>query len=71
MTKAIRQGVKSEVATVPMPVRLETAQVRLLKILAAVEGTTASSIVRECIQDYIASAQASNPAFDAAVKSLG
>lgn len=49
----IRQGVKAKVDTVPMPVRLEVSQVKKLKILAAMSGTTASAIIRECIQEHL------------------
>jgi hypothetical protein len=49
----IRQGVKSTVETTPVPVRLEVEQVKMLKVLAALEGTTVSNIIRDCIREYI------------------
>ena len=68
MKENIRQGIKATVDTVPMPVRLEVEQVRLLKILAALEGTTASAIIRDCIRERLAEAARANTAFKAAIK---
>ncbi|KWI58063.1 hypothetical protein WM06_34320 [Burkholderia cepacia] len=68
---AIRQGVKAEVETVPMPVRLTTSQVRALKILAAMEGTTASALIRGSISNLINDMANSNPAFNAALDAAG
>ncbi|MFL9882036.1 hypothetical protein PQR66_03310 [Paraburkholderia agricolaris] len=59
----IRQGVKATVDTVPMPVRLEVSQVKLLKVLAALEGTTASAIIRDCIKEHLTMKAATNPTF--------
>lgn len=70
MMEKIRQGIKSSVETVPMPVRLEVEQLRLLKILAALEGTTASAILRECVAQRIKDAATTNIAFKAALKSF-
>lgn len=60
---AIRQGVKASVDTVPMPVRLEVSQVKGLKILAALEGTTASAIIRDCIKDHLDQKASENATF--------
>lgn len=67
---AIRQGVKATVETVPMPVRLEVDQMKALKILAAMEGTTASSIIRGCIHQHLVWSADNMPEFGAAVKDL-
>ncbi|AMM13885.1 hypothetical protein AX768_07000 [Burkholderia sp. PAMC 28687] len=66
---AIRQGVKASVETVPMPVRLEVEQVRMLKLLASYEQTTASAIIRASIKERLEQARQRNPGFDAAVRS--
>jgi hypothetical protein len=50
----IRQGVKSTVETMPVPVRLEVEQVHMLKMLAAIERKTVSGIIRDCVAAYIA-----------------
>lgn|GEM_PF-4383321 len=59
----IRQGVKAPMETVPMPVRLEVTQVKLLKLLAALEGTTASAIIRDCVKEHLAMKKATNQTF--------
>jgi hypothetical protein len=69
LTTAIRQGVKAPVETVPMPVRLEVEQVRMLKLLASYEQTTASAIIRASIKERLEQARQGNPGFDAAVRS--
>ncbi|QTD91281.1 hypothetical protein [Burkholderia anthina] len=67
----IRQGVKASVETVPMPVRLTTDQAKALKILAAMEGTTASAIIRGCISTLINEIANGDPAFNAALDAAG
>ncbi|MGG1947047.1 hypothetical protein AB1286_19895 [Trinickia sp. NRRL B-1857] len=68
---AIRQGVKAAVETVPMPVRLEVSQVKALKILAAMQGTTASAIIRGCIHDELIEMYGHLPGFAAALEAAG
>lgn len=67
----IRQGVKAAVETVPMPVRLEVNQVKALKILAAMQGTTASAIIRGCIHDQLIEMYDQLPGFSDALKAAG
>ncbi|HDV8353864.1 hypothetical protein [Burkholderia diffusa] len=68
---AIRQGVKAAVETVPMPVRLEVNQVKALKILAAMQGTTASAIIRGCIHDQLIEMYDHLPGFADALEAAG
>lgn len=68
---AIRQGVKAEVETVPMPVRLEVSQAKALKVLAALEGTTASAIIRGCIRDHLIDMYDHLPGFAGALEAAG
>jgi predicted DNA-binding protein len=71
MTEArIRQGIKSSVPTTPMPVRLQTDQIKMLKILAALEGTTSSAIIRDCISAHLEQKLKQNLAFGDAVRSI-
>ncbi|MDR5819850.1 hypothetical protein [Caballeronia sp. LZ043] len=70
-TPAIRQGIKAEVETVPMPIRFEVDQVRALKIAAALLGTTASAIVRGSVRDWLIEQANGDPAFGAALDSAG
>ncbi|MFM0000200.1 hypothetical protein PQR57_04130 [Paraburkholderia dipogonis] len=67
-SKRIRQGVKASVETVPMPVRLEVTQVRMLKVLAAQDGTTASAIIRDCIKEHLGRRVSQDKAFADAVR---
>ncbi|OWJ59135.1 hypothetical protein [Paraburkholderia caledonica] len=54
MTKKIQQGVKAP-DTTPTQIRIDKEQLRMLKILAAVNQTTISNIVRESLGAYIES----------------
>jgi len=65
---AIRQGVKATVETTPVPVRLEVEQVKMLKVLAALEGTTVSNIIRDCIRDYIDQKMGSQGAIEQTIR---
>lgn len=53
MATKIQQGVKSSDTTTPTQIRIDREQLKMLKILAAVEDTTISNIVRECLAKYI------------------
>jgi predicted DNA-binding protein len=69
--RLIRQGVKASVETVPMPVRLEVTQTKLLKLLAQHTGTTSSAIIRDCLADFIDRQLDSDKAFRDAAENLG
>lgn len=53
MATKIQQGVRSSDTTTPTQIRIDKDQLKMLKILAAVEDTTISNIVRECLGKYI------------------
>jgi hypothetical protein len=61
MAAKIQQGVKAP-DTTPTQIRIDKEQLRMLKILAAVNQTTISNIVRESlgkyIEDHLGSAEA-------------
>lgn len=67
----IQQGVKASVETVPMPVRLEVSQTKLLKLLATLSGTTSSAIIRDCIAARIEEKLATDQTFRQAAESSG
>lgn len=52
MATKIQQGVKAP-DTTPTQIRIDKEQLRMLKILAAVNQTTISNIVRESLAKYI------------------
>lgn len=57
----IKQGVKAAVATQPTQIRVTYEQLDVLKVMAVMEGTTVSGIIRDAIEAYFAS----NPLTDA------